>query len=87
MPVLLCCAVQLLLTLLMLLQTSGTSRMLREEVTESDVAEVINEWTGIPVECIIDLMHALLSDATVGRQASPQQRERTLMTTQVPRMT
>lgn len=34
------------------LQTSGSSRMLREEVTESDVAEIISKWTGIPVESL-----------------------------------
>ena len=39
-------------TLLLLLQTSGASRMLREEVTESDVAEIISKWTGIPVESL-----------------------------------
>ena len=26
--------------------------MLREEVTESDVAEIISKWTGIPVESL-----------------------------------
>ncbi|DBA72970.1 TPA: Chaperone protein ClpB3, chloroplastic [Trebouxia sp. C0005] len=33
-------------------QTAGSSRMLREEVTESDVAEIISKWTGIPVESL-----------------------------------
>lgn len=28
---------------------SGGSRMLREEVTEEDIAEIISKWTGIPV--------------------------------------
>lgn len=34
------------------LQAAGSSRMLREEVTESDVAEIISKWTGIPVESL-----------------------------------
>ena len=34
------------------MQTAGSSRMLREEVTESDVAEIISKWTGIPVESL-----------------------------------
>ena len=35
-------------TQIYLLQTEG-NRMLREEVTEADVAEIISKWTGIPV--------------------------------------
>ena len=28
---------------------AGSNRLLREEVTEEDIAEVISKWTGIPV--------------------------------------
>lgn len=34
-------------------QTSGKS-LLREEVTESDIAEVISKWTGIPVSKLVE---------------------------------
>jgi ATP-dependent Clp protease ATP-binding subunit ClpB len=34
-------------------QTSGTS-MLREEVTESDIAEIISKWTGIPISKLVE---------------------------------
>jgi ATP-dependent Clp protease ATP-binding subunit ClpB len=30
-------------------QKAGSNRLLREEVTEEDIAEVISKWTGIPV--------------------------------------
>ncbi len=33
-------------------QTSGKS-LLREEVTESDVAEIISKWTGIPISKLV----------------------------------
>lgn len=34
-------------------QTSG-STLLREEVTESDIAEIISKWTGIPVSKLVE---------------------------------
>ncbi len=34
-------------------QTSGKS-LLREEVTESDIAEVISKWTGIPISKLVE---------------------------------
>ncbi|MBD2459838.1 ATP-dependent chaperone ClpB [Oscillatoria sp. FACHB-1407] len=34
-------------------QTSGKS-MLREEVTESDIAEIISKWTGIPISKLVE---------------------------------
>jgi ATP-dependent Clp protease ATP-binding subunit ClpB len=34
-------------------QTSGQS-LLREEVTESDIAEVISKWTGIPISKLVE---------------------------------
>jgi ATP-dependent Clp protease ATP-binding subunit ClpB len=34
-------------------QTSGRS-LLREEVTESDIAEIISKWTGIPVSKLVE---------------------------------
>ncbi|MEO1621266.1 MAG: ATP-dependent chaperone ClpB, partial [Cyanobacteria bacterium J06632_3] len=34
-------------------QTSGTT-LLREEVTESDIAEIISKWTGIPLSKLVE---------------------------------
>ena len=34
-------------------QTHGTS-LLREEVTESDIAEIISKWTGIPISKLVE---------------------------------
>jgi ATP-dependent Clp protease ATP-binding subunit ClpB len=34
-------------------QTSGTS-LLREEVTEADIAEIISKWTGIPLSKLVE---------------------------------
>jgi len=34
-------------------QTSGQS-LLREEVTEADIAEVISKWTGIPISKLVE---------------------------------
>jgi ATP-dependent Clp protease ATP-binding subunit ClpB len=34
-------------------QTSGAS-LLREEVTESDIAEIISKWTGIPISKLVE---------------------------------
>ncbi len=34
-------------------QTTGTS-LLREEVTEADIAEIISKWTGIPVSKLVE---------------------------------
>ena len=28
---------------------AGTAKMLREEVTEADIADIISKWSGIPV--------------------------------------
>ncbi|MBD2089516.1 ATP-dependent chaperone ClpB [Microcoleus sp. FACHB-1515] len=41
-------------------QTTGKS-MLREEVTEADIAEIISKWTGIPISKLVESeMHKLL---------------------------
>ena len=32
---------------------ANTSKMLREEVTESDIADIISKWTGIPVTKLV----------------------------------
>ncbi|KGF71997.1 chaperone protein ClpB [Neosynechococcus sphagnicola sy1] len=41
-------------------QTAGRS-LLREEVTESDIAEIISKWTGIPISKLVESeMHKLL---------------------------
>lgn len=34
------------------LQTDG-ARMLREEVTEVDIADIVSKWTGIPVSKLV----------------------------------
>ncbi|GIL72080.1 hypothetical protein Vretimale_486 [Volvox reticuliferus] len=33
---------------------SGASKMLKEEVTEQDIAEIISKWTGIPVAKLVE---------------------------------
>ena len=33
----------------LLAKKQGTSRLLKEEVDEEDIAEVVSRWTGIPV--------------------------------------
>ena len=35
-------------------ETGGKSRLLREEVDDSDVASVVSRWTGIPVERLLE---------------------------------
>ena len=40
-------------TQLVATQTSGSS-LLREEVTESDIAEIISKWTGIPISKLVE---------------------------------
>ena len=38
-----------------LTQTQGTGKsLLREEVTESDIAEIISKWTGIPISKLVE---------------------------------
>ena len=37
-----------------LLQQEGTGRMLKEEVDEEDIAEVVSKWTGIPVSKMLE---------------------------------
>lgn len=32
---------------------ASTSKMLREEVTETDIADIISKWTGIPVTKLV----------------------------------
>eukprot|EP00959_Pyramimonas_sp_CCMP1952_P014002 296252-Pyramimonas_sp.AAC.2 len=34
--------------------TPGRQSMLREEVTEADISEVISKWTGIPVQALLE---------------------------------
>jgi ATP-dependent Clp protease ATP-binding subunit ClpB len=35
-------------------QQSGTNRMLKEEVDEEDIAEIVSKWTGIPVSKMLE---------------------------------
>lgn len=35
-------------------QTSATSRLLREEVTDDEIAEIVARWTGIPVKKLVE---------------------------------
>lgn len=37
----------------MLWQAGSGARMLREEVTEADIADIISQWTGIPVSKLV----------------------------------
>jgi ATP-dependent Clp protease ATP-binding subunit ClpB len=37
-----------------LLQEEGSTRMLKEEVDEEDVAEIVSKWTGIPVSRMLE---------------------------------
>ncbi len=34
-------------------QAGSGARMLREEVTEADIADIISQWTGIPVSKLV----------------------------------
>jgi ATP-dependent Clp protease ATP-binding subunit ClpB len=36
------------------LQTSGTRRLIKEEVDEEDIAEIVSRWTGIPVSKLME---------------------------------
>ncbi len=60
------------------MQTKGSS-LLREEVTESDIAEIISKWTGIPLSKLVEsekekLLHLEdeLHQRVVGQQAAVQ---------------
>ena len=35
------------------MQAGDAARMLREEVTEADIADIISKWTGIPVSKLV----------------------------------
>ena len=37
-----------------LVQNQGGSRLLREEVTEEEIAEIVSKWTGIPVTRLVE---------------------------------
>jgi ATP-dependent Clp protease ATP-binding subunit ClpB len=57
-----------------LAEDQGTSRMLKEEVGEEDVAEVVSKWTGIPVSSMLEserrkllTMEARLRERVVGQ--------------------
>jgi ATP-dependent Clp protease ATP-binding subunit ClpB len=59
------------------LSRPGTSRLLREEVGEEEVAEVVARWTGIPVSRMLEAesqrllqMEARLSQRVVGQDAA-----------------
>ena len=34
--------------------TDGTPRMLKEEVDEEDIAQIVSKWTGIPVSKMLE---------------------------------
>ncbi len=60
------------------MQTKGSS-LLREEVTESDIAEIISKWTGIPLSKLVEsekekLLHLEdeLHQRVVGQEAAVQ---------------
>ena len=38
----------------LLVKGQGPSRLLREEVTEDEIAEIVSKWTGIPVTRLVE---------------------------------
>lgn len=40
-------------TSILLCVQANTAKMLREEVTESDIADIISKWSGIPVSKLV----------------------------------
>lgn len=62
-----------------LAQSQGGSRLLREEVTEEEIAEIVSKWTGIPVTRLVEgerekLLHLddLLHQRVVGQDEAVQ---------------
>jgi len=60
-------------------ELQGTQRMLKEEVDEEDVAEVVSKWTGVPVSRLMEgelqkLLHLeeVLHDRVVGQDDAVQ---------------
>ncbi|MBF0540905.1 MAG: ATP-dependent chaperone ClpB [Nitrospirae bacterium] len=60
---------------LLLSQRQSSQRMLKEEVTDEDIAEVVSKWTGIPVNKMLEAevnkllqMEQRLSDRVVGQK-------------------
>jgi ATP-dependent Clp protease ATP-binding subunit ClpB len=58
-----------------LLEQEGTGRLLKEEVDEEDIAEIVSKWTGIPVSKMLEgevqkLLHMenILSSRVVGQE-------------------
>jgi ATP-dependent Clp protease ATP-binding subunit ClpB len=58
-------------------QLQGSQRMLKEEVDEEDVAEVVSKWTGVPVSRLMEgevqklvRMEDVLHDRVVGQEAA-----------------
>lgn len=35
-------------------RSESTSKLLKEEVTEADIAEIISKWTGIPISKLVE---------------------------------
>ena len=55
-------------------ETGGTARLLREEVSEEDIAAVVSQWTGIPVSKMLESerrrlleLERILGDRVVGQ--------------------
>jgi len=60
-------------------ETSGTSRLLREEVTQDDIAGIIAKWTGIPLARLVQgetekllALPARLHERVVGQERAVQ---------------
>ena len=55
-------------------QTEGTDRMLQEEVTSEDIAEVVAKWTGIPVSRMLQSERdkLLFLEAELGKRVAGQ---------------
>jgi ATP-dependent Clp protease ATP-binding subunit ClpB len=57
--------------------TSGTARMLKEEVDEEDIAKIVSKWTGIPVSRMLEgevkklvTMEERLRERVIGQDAA-----------------
>jgi ATP-dependent Clp protease ATP-binding subunit ClpB len=58
---------------------SGGERLLKEEVTEEEIAEIVSKWTGIPVQRLVEgekekllKLDSLLSSRVVGQEEAVQ---------------
>ncbi len=60
-------------------ESGGTSRLLREEVTDDEIAEIVARWTGIPVKKLVEgerekllKLDKILHDRVIGQDEAVQ---------------